>query len=105
MSSEKLPYSFDLHWDVKTLDDVERIAKGQGHCSSARPEDLVELFLDLEMEVPACLEGVNPMMTIWICQDHSWQNYQPLPDEIHKYHRTRVRSFDRNRGDVDSKPQ
>lgn len=33
--NEELPYDFDLLYDIKTMDEVERIAKGEPHCSNA----------------------------------------------------------------------
>ena len=66
-----LPYDFDLLWDVKTLAEVEIIAAGEGHCSSAKPEDLLALFLDLELEVPECLK---PCDLIFIHTDGTWSD-------------------------------
>ena len=59
MTSTRLPYDFDLHWDVKTMEDVERIANGEGHCSDADGNDLVDLFILHDMEIPECLTENN----------------------------------------------
>lgn len=53
----KLPYIFDLLWDVKTYEQVERIAKFEATCSDANPYDLVELFQQENLEIPECLKG------------------------------------------------
>lgn len=85
----ELPYDFDLHWDVKTFEDVEMIAKAEGHCSDATGDDLVDLFELLEMEVPACLaaNGHHGTMDIWITTNGLWYPFPPedLPrDDIKK---------------------
>jgi hypothetical protein len=54
--ARELPYDFDLHYDVKTMEQVERIAKGEADCSDATPEDLIALFLLHDLPVPACLD-------------------------------------------------
>jgi len=53
----KLPYDFDLLYDVKTYQDVEDVALGQPTRCEGTPEDLVRLFLVHEMEVPKSLES------------------------------------------------
>lgn len=53
----ELPYIFDLLWDVKTYEQVERIAKFEADCSDADPYDLVELFQKENLEIPKCLKG------------------------------------------------
>ena len=53
----ELPYVFDLLWDVKTYEQVERIAKFEADCSDADPYDLVELFQKENLEIPECLKG------------------------------------------------
>lgn len=70
-TSGDLPYAFDLHWDVKDLEQVERIAAGKPDCSDADPEDLLALFIDLALEVPACLEKFK---LIYIHTDGTWSN-------------------------------
>lgn len=93
MGRYDLPYDFDLLWDVKDTEDVEMIANGEPHCSDARPEDLVELFIKCEMEVPECLSSVTQTKEIWICKDGTWQDYEPLPDEADKYRKARIHHF------------
>jgi len=52
----KLPYVFDLLYDIKYMYEVESIAKGFPSASDATPEDLVELFERQNMPIPECLE-------------------------------------------------
>ena len=55
-----LPYDFDLHWDVKDMEQVERIAKEEPDCSDADGYDLYNMFVALEMVVPQCLASFRP---------------------------------------------
>lgn len=41
----KLPYDFDLFYDIKTLDQAERIIEGHPDRSSAKPIDVFKMFL------------------------------------------------------------
>ena len=54
-----LPYVFDLLYDVKTMEQVGRIARYEGDCSDATPLDLYELFMQQGMPVPDCLSDCN----------------------------------------------
>ena len=92
---EKLPYVFDLTYDIKTMEDVELIASGEPHCSSASPDDLVNMFIALKMEVPKCLDGETGTQEIWVCKDGTWLPYKPLPDEIENYRKAKMSRFDR----------
>ena len=89
----ELPYVFDLLWDVKTYEQVERIAKFEPDCSDAEPEDLVELFQQENLELPECLKSFACMQTIWICRDGTWLAYEPLSEEAHKYRKTSIIGF------------
>jgi len=89
-----LPYSFDLLHDIKYMYEVELACKGR-HCSNASPADLMEMFINHKLEIPEYLEeackGYNKGETvIWVCNDGTWITYQPLPDEIHNYVRTKI---------------
>ena len=53
--TRELPYDFDLHWDVKSMEQVERIARGDPDASDATPEDLVAMFLAHDLPIPSCL--------------------------------------------------
>ena len=89
----ELPYIFDLLWDVKTYEQVERIAKFEGDCSDATPCDLVELFQQENLEIPECLKAFAPVETIWVCHDGTWLYNEPLSEEAHKYRKARIRGF------------
>ena len=56
----ELPYVFDLLYDIKTMKDVEKVAKGWPIATKATPEDLVSLFLSEGIELPEYLKGVRP---------------------------------------------
>lgn len=60
----ELPYDFDLLWDIKTLDQIERIAKGIPTHSDAIPSDLVKLYKQLNMAIPKCLESAEFDLTL-----------------------------------------
>ena len=89
----ELPYVFDLLWDVKTYEQVERIAKFEADCSGAEPEDLVELFQQENLEIPECLKSFAPVQTIWVCCDGTWIPREPPQKEAHKYRKTRIIGF------------
>ena len=93
MSKRELPYVFDLLWDVKTYEQVERIANHEGDCSEAEPEDLVELFQQENLEIPECLASYAPQIFVWIQKGGTWIDYEPLPDEAHKYRKARIKGF------------
>ena len=63
--NERLPYPFDLHYDIKHMWEIEAIAKGKPHSSDATPEELVELFIELEQlkkdAIPLLQLGVSPI--------------------------------------------
>ena len=90
---KKLPYDFDLHWDVKSFEEVERIANGEGHCGDATGDDLVDLFEVLDMEVPACLaeNGHYGTMDIWITTNGLWYTFPPEDTPCDSMHKVNVR--------------
>ena len=86
MDLERLPYVFDLIWDVKTMAQVEVIANLEADCSDASPYDLYELFESEGMDIPKCLEGFKSKY-IWVHENGNWLKDKPLPDEMHGYKR------------------
>ena len=83
---EKLPYDFDLMYDLKLMSEVEAVCRGECPAGTdATPEDLLEMFMLLELEIPECLKSVKKRMDVWICIDGSWITGEPLYDEAHKY--------------------
>jgi hypothetical protein len=87
---EKLPPIFDLLWEVKTMEQVETIAKGEADCSDAGPHDLYDLFQSQGMDIPNCLEKFKTHY-IWVHQNGHWQVDKPLPDEMRGYRRAEYR--------------
>jgi len=53
---KKLPYEFDLLYDIKTLKDVEDIAHGRPTGCEGSVEDLIKLFKESNLPVPDCLK-------------------------------------------------
>lgn len=53
---EELPYDFDLYYDIKTMEEVERVFNYEPSSSSASPYDLVRLFKDLGMPLPSFVD-------------------------------------------------
>lgn len=91
--NKELPYTFDLFYDIKTMDDVKKIAYGEPHCSDATPEDLVTLFIDLGLPVPDCLNGVMPNMDIYVYPDGIWE--QADEPKQSTYRKVTIPSFER----------
>jgi hypothetical protein len=91
--NNKLPYAFDLLYDIKTMEEVESIARGEPHKSNVRPESLVTLFLELGLEVPSCLEGIPSYIEIWVKNDGTWQYFEPQDDEKFSFRQALIKSF------------
>lgn len=72
MTLNKLPAEFDLIWDIKTEEHVERIAKGEVTHSSARPSDLVSLYRTFDLQMP-------PALAAW-CRDSAPWTYVLVDD-------------------------
>ena len=87
---KELPYVFDLLFDVKTLEQVERIAKYEGDCSDATPEELRSLFISEGLDLPECLEGVNRTdteMLDWLITNRALVHTQPsLDNNVNLYY-------------------
>lgn len=56
----ELPYEFDLLHDIKMMYEVEVIAKEEPSHSDATPEELVDLFREHMIPLPACLASFVP---------------------------------------------
>lgn len=87
--------SFDLFYDLKYMYEVEMVCKGQSPAgTNATPYDLLKMFNDYDIEAPKFLvdaAGEGPgSMVIWVSNDGTWLTYQPLPDEIHSYIKTKI---------------
>jgi len=84
----KLPYVFDLFFDVKTMEQVERIARGEGDHSSATPYELYEMFEGQNLPIPECLKVyTNPY--IWIDQTGTWQKEKPPEHDMFRFKKAR----------------
>jgi hypothetical protein len=95
MKNQKLHPSFDLFYDMKTMSDVEKVARGESHCFNTSIEDVVDMFLSLEIELPNCLSQFKGTQTIWLCSNGTWSKEEPTieDEESHIFKRTRVNSL------------
>lgn len=64
----KLPYDFDLLYDVKSMRDVEDIAAGRPSRCEVTREELIALFKRLDMHVPSCLQLDPPVLAAHLDQ-------------------------------------
>ncbi len=55
---ERLPYAFDLLYDLKTMKDVEDVAYGRPSRCNVTPRELAKVFLDYNIPIPKCLAHV-----------------------------------------------
>ena len=94
MTDKNLHSSFDLLYDMKTMDDVEKVANGESHCFNTSIEEVADTFLSLGIELPNCLSRFKGTETIWLCSDGTWSKDEPTAEEEekHKFKRTRINS-------------
>lgn len=93
MTDARLNFQFDLLYDLKMMSEVETIAKGEASHSDASPEDLVELFEQLEEEIPECLSEFKGKQEIWILPDGTWLPYEPLSHEHPEVRKIKIEKF------------
>ena len=79
----ELPYDFDLLWDIKYQYEVEMICEGKPHSSDVTPEELYEMYIQHELEIPEYLAPFAPLPakvlhTVWISTCGSWYTYEPI---------------------------
>ncbi len=55
---ERLPYAFDLLYDLKTMRDVEDVAYGRPSRCNVTSRELAKVFLDYNIPIPKCLAHV-----------------------------------------------
>ena len=92
-NNKKLHSDFDLLYDLKQMDEVERIARGESTHSDASPEDLVDLFTELRIEVPECLKSVTGTTIIWVLDDGTWLSEEPNKLSKDKYQKVKINKF------------
>lgn len=88
-STDKLPYSFDLYWDIKTMEDVEEVANGSFNPSGIDGDDLADEFKKLGLPIPDCLRvnGYLGTREVWLTYEGTWFDAKPsgyLEDQIQK---------------------
>lgn len=93
MSTRELPYIFDLLYDVKDYEQVDRIARGEPDCSDADPQDLVALFKQEGLALPPSLKQYGAHIDIWVHKNGTWLRYEPLPEEMHNYRKAKIEDW------------
>ena len=91
--SQTLPYDFDLHFDIKTMDEVEQIARGESHRGDATPGELVEMFHAHNMPIPHCLKHFKPKKAVWLHRNGTWSESEPLEHEKSDYRKAIIDVF------------
>lgn len=95
--NRELPYEFDLFFDIKTMQEVEDIATGKPHSSDAEPEELLDLFIKYNLDIPDCLKNFKSKkdseQTIWILPNGTWLDYEPLENEYPNVRKVVITKF------------
>lgn len=92
-NKDRLSPQFDLLYDLKFMYEVETIANGEGSHSDASPEDLVDLFNELGVEVPECLSSFTGSTFIWVLPNGHWLSYEPLSHEEPNAQKVKINKF------------
>jgi hypothetical protein len=91
--SEKLPYSFDLHFDIKTVDELHSILLNDALDSCFNQSELEEMMDTCEIPFPKGYTRVHKPdfpRIVWIDKTGGYLTYQPTSEEAHKYQRMRT---------------
>ncbi len=88
-----LPYEFDLLYDVKSIEELYSVFKGELHCTNAENWELEELCKIYAIPLPASYkpslkEGFPTI--VWISNNGYYQNYAPTYEEKHKFQRMKI---------------
>jgi hypothetical protein len=92
---KKLPYEFDLLWDIKTFEQLHDILNGGMHCTHVDESDLVELMQEMDIPLP---EDYKPSFKldfpseIWIDNNGGYLTYKPEEEDLYQ-RMTRPRSL------------
>ena len=82
----KLPYEFDLLYDIKTLEQAYRVMKELPDCSDADPEDVYELLVKYDLPVPDWYVAPTPEQPVaWLDGNGSYLTYKPTFSELGEY--------------------
>ena len=88
MSYTKLPYKFDLLYDVKSVEELHSILNGEPHCTDANDWELCELAKKHNIALP---EGYDSPLkegfptTVWIDDNGCYQDWKPLEHEADEF--------------------
>jgi len=72
----KLPYDFDLLFDIKTYEQVEEVVAGE-YWDDVTPEQLKTLFIRTNTPVPNCLKNTQILMDIYIFPNGTYSRTKP----------------------------
>jgi hypothetical protein len=79
-SNERLPYDFDLFWDIKTKEQLYDILKGGIHCTEVNDTELLEMMIHHNIPIPK--DYILPFKPdfpkeIWIDNNGNYLTYPP----------------------------
>lgn len=92
MGYTKLPYEFDLLYDVKSVEELHSILLGEPHCTDAQDWELCELAEKFNIPLP---EGYKSPLkdgfptVVWIDDNGGYQDWAPTLEEEHRFQRMR----------------
>lgn len=95
MTYTELPYEFDLLYDVKSVQELHSILKGEPHRTSATIQELCELMDKYNMPIPfgrglrLKQKGKFPSV-VWIDNNGGYRIFPPCTEERHNFQRMRV---------------
>jgi hypothetical protein len=88
----RLPYEFDLMWDIKTVEELYDILKGEPHCTDFDAWELVETmqkyYIPLPNDYDSPLKNGFPTI-VWIDANGNYNDYAPMKEEEHKFQKMR----------------
>lgn len=90
----KLPYAFDLHFDIKDQEDLYSFLRGEPHRCSAPNWEVEELMEEFKIPFPdditeRYLKKGFPSM-VWIKNDGTYITDPPVQMEEKEYQRMRI---------------
>lgn len=94
MSDDKVPYVFDLLWDIKSKAKVYDILTNPDavHCTSVNRTDLIYAMKEYGVPFPEGFEdpSENHEPYIWADSNGGYLTYAPDPAEAHNYRRYKM---------------
>lgn len=89
-SYTKLPYEFDLLYDVKSVEELHSILEGEPHCTDGQDWELCELAEKYNIPLP--VGYISPLKpgfptVVWIDSNGCYQDYPPTKEEEYRFQR------------------